>query len=91
MFRSLTDMMVVSPQIDLEGVKAARDAGITLIINNRPEDEEAGQVTGPAIEAAALALGLSYIAIPVTHSGFSQPQVKAMADALDAAVGPVLA
>lgn len=91
MFRSLTDMMVVSPQIDLDGVKAARDAGITLIINNRPEDEEPGQVTGPAIEAAALALGLSYIAIPVTHSGFSQPQVKAMADALDAAVGPVLA
>jgi uncharacterized protein (TIGR01244 family) len=91
MFRSLTDTMFVSPQIGLEDVRAARDAGITLIINNRPDDEEVGQIAGAEIEAAAAALGMNYIAIPVTHSGFSQPQVKAMADALDGAVGPVLA
>ena len=91
MFRSLTDMMFVAPQIGLEEVKAARDAGITLIINNRPDDEEAGQIAGSEIETATLALGMAYVAIPVTHSGFSQPQVQAMADALDGAVGPVLA
>ncbi len=91
MFRSLTDTMFVAPQIGVEEVRAARDAGITLIINNRPDEEEPGQISGAEIEAAAAALGISYIAIPVTHSGFSQPQVKAMANALDAAVGPVLA
>ena len=90
MFRSLTDTMFVAPQIGLDDVKAARDAGITLIINNRPDEEEAGQISGAEIEAAAAALGINYVAIPVTHSGFSQPQVQAMADALDAAVGPVL-
>ncbi len=91
MFRSLTETMMVAPQIDLDAVKAARNAGITLIINNRPDDEEPGQISGAEIEAAAAALGMAYIAIPVTHSGFSQPQVQAMADALDGAVGPVLA
>jgi uncharacterized protein (TIGR01244 family) len=91
MFRSLTETMFVAPQIGLDDVKAARDAGITLIINNRPDEEEAGQISGAEIEAAAVALGMTYVAIPVTHSGFSQPQVQAMADALDAAVGPVLA
>ena len=90
MFRSLTDTMFVAPQIGLDDVKAARDAGITLIINNRPDEEEAGQISGAEIEAAAAALGINYVAIPVTHSGFSQPQVQAMADALDGAVGPVL-
>ena len=31
------------------------------------------------------------MAIPVTHAGFSEAQVRAMADALAAADGPVLA
>jgi uncharacterized protein (TIGR01244 family) len=91
MFRALTELMLVSPQIDLDAVKAARDAGVTLIINNRPDDEEPGQINGAEIEAAARALGMDYVAIPVTHSGFSQPQVLAMSEALDGTPGAVLA
>ncbi len=91
MFRTLTDLMLVSPQIDLDSVRAARDAGVTLIINNRPDDEEPGQINGAEIEAAAQALGMDYVAIPVTHSGFSQPQVLAMSEALDRTPGQVLA
>jgi uncharacterized protein (TIGR01244 family) len=34
---------------------------------------------------------MDYVAIPVTHAGFSEPQVKAMAEALSATKGPVLA
>ena len=34
---------------------------------------------------------MDYVAIPVTHSGFSEPQVVAMAKALEGADGPVLA
>ena len=41
--------------------------------------------------AAAEAAGLSYTEIPVTHAGFSGNQVEAMAAALEAANGPVLA
>ena len=70
--------------------EAAR-LGVRLIVNNRPEGESEDQIAGAEIEAAARAAGIDYVAIPVTHSGFSEPQVKAMAKALDGAGGPVLA
>jgi uncharacterized protein (TIGR01244 family) len=91
MFRTLTDQLFVAPQIGLHDVAAARDLGVTLIINNRPEDESDDQTAGPDIEVAAKKAGLDYIAIPVTHSGFSQPQVDAMAAALAQAEGKTLA
>lgn len=62
-----------------------------MIINNRPEGESDDQTPGAAIEQAARAAGLDYVAIPITHAGFSEPQVKAMATAIEAARGPVLA
>ena len=65
--------------------------GVTLIINNRPEDESDDQTPGEEIEAAARAAGLGYVAIPITHAGFSEPQVAAMVGALAGAPGPVLA
>ena len=34
---------------------------------------------------------MDYLSIPVTHAGFSEVQVKAMAEALAGAQGPVLA
>lgn len=46
---------------------------------------------GADIAAAAHAAGLDYVAIPVTHSGFSEPQVMAMVKALQGAKGKVLA
>jgi uncharacterized protein (TIGR01244 family) len=91
MFTKLTDTLFVAPQIDEAAVMAAKESGVTLIINNRPEDESADQVPGATIEAAARALGLTYIAIPITHAGFSPPQIDAMAEALDSAEGKVLA
>ncbi len=66
-------------------------AGFVAIVNNRPDDEEAGQPGGDAIRAAAEDHGLAYTAIPVTHAGFSHPQLDAMAAALAEANGPVLA
>ncbi len=92
MFRKLTETVYASPQIGMEDIAEAAASGFTLIINNRPDDEEAGQTNGSAIEAAARAAGMGYVAIPVTHTGFSQPQVAAMRDALaKSAGGKVLA
>ncbi|MFN3747678.1 MAG: TIGR01244 family sulfur transferase [Sphingorhabdus sp.] len=91
MFRKLTDSIHVSPQITLEDVAEAAAMGVKLIVNNRPEGESDDQVPGAEIEAAAHAAGMDYVAIPVTHSGFSETQVVAMAKALDGAEGPVLA
>ncbi|MEP7348327.1 MAG: TIGR01244 family sulfur transferase [Sphingorhabdus sp.] len=91
MFKKLTDDVLVAPQISLEAVTAAKAEGVTLIINNRPEDESADQTPGPDIEAAARAAGLDYVAIPVTHAGFAEWQVTAMAEALEGANGKILA
>ncbi len=91
MFRSLTDTLFVAPQISVEDIASARDIGVTLVINNRPEDESADQTPGAAIEAAAHAAGIEYVAIPVTHAGFAEWQVSAMADALSKTNGKTLA
>jgi uncharacterized protein (TIGR01244 family) len=91
MFVTLTPDLLVSPQINLDDVTEAARQGVKLIINNRPEDESEDQTPGPQIEAAVRAAGMDYTAIPVTHSGFSEPQVQAMAKALEGADGLVLA
>lgn len=91
MFRKLTDKVLASPQIGRDEVAAAAAEGVTLIVNNRPEGESDDQTAGAEIEAAAKAAGLGYVAIPVTHAGFSEAQVKAMAEALAGAEGKVLA
>lgn len=92
MFRKLTDNVYASPQIGVNEVIEAKALGVTLIVNNRPEGESDDQTPGEAIEAAAWAAGIGYVAIPVTHSGFSEPQVTAMCAALaGAGDAPVLA
>ena len=91
MFRTLDDSISVFGQIEPEDVEAAKEQGFTLLINNRPDNEQPGQTAGAAIEAAAHASGLGYVAIPVDHAGFAEWQVVAMADALEKADGPVLA
>ncbi|KAA9014629.1 TIGR01244 family sulfur transferase [Sphingobium limneticum] len=85
MFRKLTDRILVSPQISVEQVGEAKAQGVTLIINNRPDDEEPGQVNGAEIEAAAQAAGIAYLAVPVAHGGFAPWQLDGMAQALEQA------
>lgn len=91
MFRTLTDSFLASPQISVDEVAEAAGQGVTLIINNRPDDEDPNQPAGAAIATAAKDAGLSYVAIPVTHAGFSIPQVEAMREALDNNSGKTLA
>lgn len=92
MFRKIDDKTYASPQIEVADIAEASALGIGMIINNRPEGESGDQTPGAEIEAAALAAGIAYVAIPVTHAGFSMPQVEAMEAALTAAGDkPVLA
>jgi len=90
-FRQVATNFWASPQIGLDDLAAAVALGCTTVINNRPEGESDDQVSGAEVAAAAESLGLAYVAIPVTHAGFSQAQVEAMIEALTAAKGPVLA
>lgn len=81
-FRTVTSTFSASPQISEADVATAKAEGFTLIINNRPDGEEPDAPQGADIAAAAAAAGLDYLAIPVTHAGFSAPQVTAMEAAL---------
>lgn len=94
-FRKVTGEFWASPQISAADVAEAARLGCTMIINNRPEGESEDQASGSEIEQAALAHGIGYAAIPVTHAGFSRPQIDSMVRALEQAgnqaAGPVLA
>jgi len=89
-FRQVTDQFSTSPQISEADVAAAAAQGFVLIINNRPDGEDPAQPSGAAIEAAARAAGLDYVAIPV-RGGPTSEQVAAVREATDQAEGPVLA
>lgn len=91
MFHALEDRFLVAPQIALDDVARARNAGVTMIVNNRPDGEDPAAPQGAAIEAAAQAAGMGYVYIPVTHAGFSQNQLDALEQAITASAGPVLA
>ena len=90
-FRVLSDGVLASGQLTLADVVAAKSMGVTLVVNNRPEGEAEDQTPGAAIEAAARAAGMDYLAIPVTPGTFNQAQVRAMCSALDEAGGKILA
>jgi uncharacterized protein (TIGR01244 family) len=91
MIRRIDEHSAVAPQITPFEIAAIAQAGYAEVINNRPDDEEPGQPSGAAIAAACAQAGVTYRAIPVTHAGFSANQVEAMANAINAAAGPVLA
>ena len=90
MLRRIDERTLVAGQIRPEDMVALKAGGIGMIVNNRPDDEEAGQPSSAEMEAAARAAGIAYRSIPVA-SGFSVQQVEAMSEALDHAEGQVLA
>jgi len=83
MFRTIEPDYLASPQISIADVAAATEQGVTLIVNNRPDGEDPAAPQSAEIEAAAKAAGIQYISIPVTHAGFSRPQIDMLASALD--------
>ena len=89
MSRPLGDNVLVSGQIQARDVAAFAAAGVTMIVNNRPDWEEPDQPPGAEIEAAARAAGLDYAHIPVSGA-LSQEQVSAMGEALANAEGKIL-
>lgn len=90
-FRKLTENILVSRQITIADVAVGAADGVSLIVNNRPDGEEPSAPQGDEIAAAAAAAGINYVAIPIGHAGFSEPQVNAMIDAMEQAEGPILA
>ena len=83
MHRQLDEKTLVSGQISPEDVPALKDLGVTLIVNNRPDYEDAGQPESDDIEAAAQAAGIGYRHVPIAR-GLGPSDVEAMREAMHA-------
>jgi len=91
MIRQLDATTLVSGQVAPHEVAGLAEQGVTLLVNNRPDGEEAGQPLASEIEDAAAAAGIDYRFVPIIR-GIGPADVEAMQDALGAAgEGKVLA
>ena len=84
MHRQLDDKTLVNGQIAPEDVPALKEIGVTLIVNNRPDGEDAGQPESDDIEAAAKAAGIDYRHVPIAR-GLGPSDIEAMREAMHAA------
>jgi uncharacterized protein (TIGR01244 family) len=89
MMKAIDEKVFISGQIRPEDVPAIAASGVRMIVNNRPDGEEASQPLSAEIEAAAAEAGIAYRFVPMT--GLSAELIADMGDALAAADGPVLA
>ncbi len=90
-FIPLAEGFMVSPQISPDQVAQAAAQGVTLIINNRPDDEAPGQPKSAEIAKAAEAAGIRYVEIFVDRSGISPAHLDAFDAALADQTGKTLA
>lgn len=84
MHRQLDEKTFVDGQISPADMSELKALGITMIVNNRPDDEDVGQPTSEEIEAAARAAGLDYRHVPIVR-GMGPSDIEAMRDAIHAA------
>ena len=90
MLHPLDDKTLVSGQITPDQMAGIKAAGVTMIVNNRPDGEDADQPLAADIEAAAERAGIDYRAVPIAR-GIGPADVAAMGAALEDADGKVLA
>jgi uncharacterized protein (TIGR01244 family) len=81
MQRQLDEKTLVDGQIGPDDVIALKALGVTLIVNNRPDGEDADQPTSDEIEAAAKAAGLDYRHVPIAR-GLGPSDIEAMREAM---------
>ena len=89
MCKSAGQRFSVSGQIVPSKLATLQADGVSVVINNRPDAEEAGQPTSDALAKAAAALGLTYYHIPVTPGQFDRADALRMAQIVDSASGQV--
>jgi uncharacterized protein (TIGR01244 family) len=73
--RQLTPRYFVSPQISPDQMAALKEAGITRILCNRPDEEVPPSLASDAIKAAAEAEGLEFVQQPLTHQTMTEEAV----------------
>lgn len=81
MIRQLDDKVMVSGQVAPHEVAGLAEQGVTMLVNNRPDDEDDGQPLARDIEDAAVAAGISYRYIPIVR-GIGPSDIEAMQEAM---------
>ena len=82
MHRQLDEKTLVNGQISPDDVPPLKELGVTLIVNNRPDGEDAGQPHSDDIEAAAKAAGIDYRHVPIAR-GLGPSDIEAMREAIN--------
>ena len=86
---TVSDRLTVSPQPGAEDFPAFAERGVHLIINNRPDGEEPGQLSaGEGAEQAAKA-GMGYRHVPVHLPELGIAEIAAFSEALESTNGSV--
>ena len=82
MHRQLDEKTLVNGQISPGDVPSLRELGVTLIVNNRPDGEDADQPNSDEIEAAARDAGIDYRHVPIAR-GLGPSDIEAMREAIN--------
>lgn len=86
-----TDRLLIAPQIAPEDITALAAQGVRAIINNRPDNEEPGQLSAAEAARLAAAAGIAYHHLPTTGPGMDLATAERFAALVDGADGAVLA
>jgi uncharacterized protein (TIGR01244 family) len=88
----ITPMFAVTPALAADDFQALARLGIKAVISNRPDGEDAAQLTAKREAALAWRSGLVFRHVPAAkHDLFVDVVVEGMADALAGLDGPVVA
>lgn len=87
----ITDFLSVAGQISKDDIASLAEAGVATIINNRPDNEEPGQLTAADAEAEAKKHGIDYRYLPVTTNAITRAQVAEFDKVVLRSPKPVLA
>ena len=91
MIRELDERTLISGQIRPGDVRSLKDQGVTMIVNNRPDGEDADQPLAADIEAAAEQAGIGYRFVPIQR-GIGPSEVESMREAMgEAGAGKLFA
>lgn len=89
-FNPLTPKFSVCSQVTEDDIKRAAASGYTVLINNRPDGEEDGQLSHTDAQRAAESAGMTYVYLP--FKGPAGPDiVEKTQDILRNHNGPILA
>ncbi len=86
----VTETFSFCPQIMIDDIEDIKADGFTVILNHRPDGEQAGQPTSAALAAEAKTCGIAYHHIPFSPGRATQADVDRVSEILASAKGPTL-